>query len=257
MDLDALSHSIDGERRITTTARGLMLVRDLHVQTSRETVYDPERGHVLPRWDDDTTFGGLGLTAADVQAWRRGRVLDVASGLGAAATELSLLGAEVDCVDLELGDGHPSFEEAAVHVRARYAEQMQKLQGLVATGDDRYAMDHATRALLDELVGLADAIAARYPGVTGRRHLADARGLSELADDHYDAVLCGWLMCHLEPEDERQVVAAMLRVTRPGGVVHVKAGYGGDAAERMVTWFGSGVTIERARGDLVVLRSQP
>jgi SAM-dependent methyltransferase len=181
-------------------------------------------------------------------------VLDVASGLGLMGTELSALDVQVDCVDLEMGDGHPSFAKAAEHVRAHYANQLRRLRELADTGDPRYAIGDDLRRLLDRLIDRADEIAKTYPAVSGNRRVGDATTLAGFELASYDATTSGWLMVHLEPDDERRVIESMLRVTKPGGYVHVRAGYGGDAGDRARRWFGDAVSIDKALGDLVVLR---
>jgi 2-polyprenyl-3-methyl-5-hydroxy-6-metoxy-1,4-benzoquinol methylase len=263
IDLDRLSLSPDGERRVTVTARGLFLTRAIAVQHDREAIYDVvHRVHAPPRWDHDTYLGGLALTAAQVEQYRRGRVLDVASGLALFATEMSALGAEVDCVDLELDDAHPSFAAAKEHVRARYATQLSFLACLAAHGPgERYRLDAATARLLDELSAAAALVVERYPAISGRRLRLDARDLAALDADRYDAVLSGWLMVHLEPDDERRVLESMARVVRPGGRLHVRAGYGADLAPRLRAWFpglaiaGKRFELEATSEDLAVLRA--
>lgn len=255
MDLDELSLSPDGERRVTVTARALLLTRDLSVQISDEEVFHPVRGSERPRWDHDTIFGGLGLSTAQIESWRGGRALDVASGLGVAPTELSVLGVSMDCVDLEVGDDHPSFVAAAAHLRAQYGDALRQLRELSERGGPRYDLGDAS-ALLDRLLAHADTIASRYPAVSGRREIGNATTLAGIDDDTYDATLCGWLMVHLEPDEERRAAESLLRVTKPGGTVHIRAGYGDDAAQRIRGWLGE-VPILHAEGDLVVLRKAP
>lgn len=262
IDFDLLSQSPDGERRVTVTARGLMLTRELSVQHDRDTHYDFELGrHALPRWSHDTYFGGLGLSAEAIHEYRRGRVLDVGAGLAVFGTELSVLGATVDCLDLELDDAHPSFALTRQYLAARYARQLEFLRCLARHGGgERYALDDSALQLLDTLIGYSAEIVARYPAVSGRRLRGDARGLGGEADE-YDAVLSGWLMVHLEPDDERRVVTSMARVTRPGGRMHIRAGYGGDLAARLRSWFpdatiaGKRFELESATEDLAVLRA--
>jgi hypothetical protein len=252
IDLDRLSLSPDGERRVTVTARGLFLTRDIAVQHDPEPIY-AAGVHALPRWDHDTYLGGLGL---DVRSLRGGRVLDVASGLALFATELSCLGAHVDCIDLELDAEHPSFAVAAAHVRARYAEQLAFLTCLARhSGNARYRMDTITIALLDELA--AEDVAARYPAISGKRRRADARDF--VVDDEYDLVACGWLFVHLAPEDERRVIERLALATRAGGRLHLRAGYGSELGPRLAQWFpGLEIASRRfalvnAAGDLAVL----
>lgn len=256
LDQDAHSRSRDGARRVTVTARGLFLTRDLQVQHADEEVYDAQLGsHRPPRWDHDTTLGGLGLDADTVSHIAGRRVLDVASGLAVFGTELSALGARVDCVDLELDEGHPSFALAGPILRARYAEQLAFLRCLARhSKNQRYAMTAAEATLLDTLIGHAGAISEAYPAVSGTRHQDDATTLSCLDDGSYDRVTSGWLMLHLEPEDERRAIASMIRVARPGGHVHVRAGYGGSLAARIRGWFPS-VTIVTDLDDLAVLQT--
>jgi SAM-dependent methyltransferase len=259
MDLDELSRSPDGQRRVTVTARALLLTRDVAVQESREEIYHPERGHSLPYWDHDTTFGGLGLTTARIDSWKGRRVLDLASGLGLAATELSTLGALVDCVDLELGDDHPSFAKAAEHVKAHYAPALARLRTLSDGDDPRYQLPQDVAGLLARLMHHAKEITAQYPAVSGSRRLGNAVELADVDDASYDATLCGWLMVHLDPDDEQRALRSMLRVTKPGGHIHVRAGYGADAGDRIAHWFASelksgSVALLLAHDDLIVLQ---
>ena len=257
MDTDDLSRSADGVRRVTVTARALLLTRDLSVQESESEIHHPERGFEVVPWHFDTAYGGLGLTCERIEAWRGGRVLDVASGLSIVGTELSELGIGVDCIDIELHDEHASFAKVADLVKTRYPAGLRHLRELSESGAARYALTAAERALLDTLIERADATVGRYPQVSGKRALGDATKLSALADATYDGVMCGWLMVHLEPEDERRAIESMIRVTKPGGAVHLCTGYGGDAAERIGAWLGSRAIIEDGRYDQVTLRAPP
>lgn len=251
LDLDALSRSPDGVRRVTVTARGLFLERHLRLQASEEEHFDPERGWELPRWSHDTAWGGLALDGATVRGWKGGRVLDVGSGLSVVATELTALGISVDTIDLEVDADHPSWPAVTQVVRARYASEMDRLRSLAGTGP-RYALPDDALAILDAL--RAADVASHFPGLDGVRRRDDATTLAGVDDDAYDATLCGWLFVHLEPEAERAAIASMLRVTRPGGTVHLCAGYAATAAERVAGWFPA-VTIVSARGSTVVLRA--
>lgn len=256
LDQDAQSRSRDGTRRVTVTARGLFLTRDLLVEHDEEEAYDARLGrHGARRWHHDTALGGLGLDAVLVSQIRGRRVLDVASGLAVFGTELSTLGADVDCVDLELDDAHPSFDLVRPILRSRYAEQLMFLRCLARHSENaRYAMSAAEATLLDALVARARTVSETYPAVSGERRQGDATTLSELGDGVYDLVTSGWLMVHLEPDDERRAIASMIRVAKPGGQIHVRAGYGGSLADRVLGWF-PGVTIIAAHDDLAVFQT--
>jgi hypothetical protein len=230
-----------------------MLNRELRVQEGKEEVFVGGR-HALPRWDYDTAYGGLGLSVSRIEGLVQRRVLDAASGLSILATELSILGVVADCVDIEIDDAHPSLQAAAAHVRERYSAELTRLCELVDSGAERYVMSVDERRLLARLVGHAPTVASRYPAVSGKRIRDDVTALSSIEDATYDAALCGWLMVHLEEADERRAIESLVRVTKPGGHVHVRAGYGGDAAERIRDWLGDRVAIERGEDDLVVMR---
>jgi SAM-dependent methyltransferase len=239
---------------VTVTARGLLLTRDLCVQQGEEEVYDAVVGGFrLPLWSHDTCLGGLGLDASTIAASKGARVLDVASGLAIFGTELSVLGAAVDCVDLEIDDAHPSFELVRTEVRSRYPEQLALLSRLAQDAtSERYAMNADELALLDRLVADAASITDTYPALSGKRIQDDARTLDKLDDNTYDLVTCGWLMVHLEPDDERRTLESLLRVAKPGGRVHIRAGYGGQLADRIHAWKPD-ASIALAHDDLVVL----
>ncbi|MBW2455290.1 MAG: hypothetical protein JRI68_12300 [Deltaproteobacteria bacterium] len=100
---------------------------------------------------------------------------------------------------------HPSLPEAADLVGARYRPELTRLRDLIDSSP-RYGMTVGQRGLLDRLLARADDIAATYPQVSGERHRGEATTLAGFDDDRYDATLCGWLMVHLEPEDERRVM---------------------------------------------------
>ncbi len=253
LDQDRLSRGDDGERRVTVTARGLFLTRDLLVQHDTEPSYDAERGgHHVPRWDHDTYLGGLALPA-DAALLASERILDVASGLALAPTELSVLGATVDCVDLEVDDAHRGFSLTRPRVVDRHAEQLELLRCLARHAEHpRYTMSEPLLHLLDTLLARSSAIASAYPRVSGARRRGDATTLDDIADGTYDRVMCGWLLVHLEPDDERRAVASLLRVTRLGGHVHVRAGYGGELRDRVRREL-EGARALLARDDLLVL----
>lgn len=252
LDQDVQSRSRDGERRVTVTARGLFLTRDLAVQHAAEEVFDATDGHHLPTWRHDTALGGLGLAPTVLQQLTGRRVLDVASGLAIVGTELSALGATVDAVDLEIDDTHPSFGIVSQHAERTYRVQLELLQCLARhSSNPRYAMNDDELTLLDRLVALAPTIVDSYPTLSGTRIQDDATELGSVVD-RYDLVLCGWLMVHLEPHQEQRAISRMLALTKPGGRVHIRAGYGGDLRERVVSSHPN-VSIIDARDDLVVL----
>lgn len=223
---------------VTVTARGLFLDRDLRVQRSADDVYDPvlER-HAVPRWDHDTFVGGLALDAQLVDAWRsrHTRVLDLAAGLAVVATELAALGVEVDAADGEFDDDHPAFADATALVRQRYVSEMEDLDR--RRMEPRWTMDERHGRLFDACFAQREAIARAFPAGPGRRWRADARDLAPLPDASYDVVLTGWLMVHLDEAAQASALGSMLRVTRPGGEIRVKAGHGGDARRELASAF--------------------
>jgi SAM-dependent methyltransferase len=266
LDLEAVGRRAETGEPVTVTARSLLLTRDVTVQVSDEPIYVPsEKGFRLPPFHVDTYLGGFALTAERITAWSdaRGKVLDLASGLALFATEAAALGIAVDCADAELGaDDHPMFAAAQRAVRRDYADQLELLACLAEHGaNDRYRLDEPARTLLDRLLAARHDTAAAYPRPSGRRFREDATRLATVADDTYDAVLCGWLLVHLGEDDERRVIESAVRVTKPGGEVRVRAGTGDDLAARVRAWWPAGAiggkraTIAAASAqDLVVLR---
>jgi SAM-dependent methyltransferase len=265
-ELERLRLSHEGER-LTVTARGLLLTRELRAETSTEQVFDPREGWGVPGWRHDTYLGGLALDADEILrlADARARLLDVGAGLAAFPTEASILGLMVDCSDLELGEAHEAFERVLPGVRKAYPRELASLRRLSAEGGQRYEMSERERDLLERLFAARDEIAAAYPMVSGRRFGDDARTLATVPNDSYDLVVSAWLMVHLVDDDERRAVAAMVRVTRPGGTVRIKAGYGDDAVARFNDWYGakdrnavvegrSVVVDDSSLGDSLVLR---
>ncbi|MFO0548637.1 MAG: class I SAM-dependent methyltransferase [Polyangiaceae bacterium] len=284
LDLEALGSSEPSQdsdatepvarARVTVTMRGLFLDRHLEVQHSAEPVRDSlTRSWGLPRWDFDT-IASLGVLARAPLFDRGARWLDVATGLSIFPTELSALGAHVDTVDRVFGEEHPAYAQAAAHARGRYARELERLSCWStcalpnAEVDPRYHLSDDERGILARVSACAGAVADSYPRVSGRRHLDDARTLSALDSKAYDVVTSGWLLCHLDEDDERAVWQALVRVTRPGGFIHVRAGYGGVAVKRLSKWFAddagalrisdSDVTVDpSSHDDLVVLRVGP
>jgi hypothetical protein len=265
LDLDAVGRRADGGAPVTVTARSLFLTRDVTVQVSAEPVYvAEERGFRAPDWHVDTYLGGLGLTAGLLARWaeRRTPILDLASGLALFATEAASLGLHVDCADAEFVDGHPMFAVAAQAVARSYVDQLELLLCLSRSGRDRrWRLDAEAQGLLEHLVAAAPLTAARYPAPSGRRFRDDATALATVPDDAYGVVLCPWLLVHLGEDDERRVLEAAVRVTRPGGEVRVRAGTGGSLARRFEGWFPGGeargkrVDVEGAsQDDRLVLR---
>ncbi len=239
LDLERLGVAMDGQK-LTTTARSLFLTRSLEAQTSTEEQFDPERGgFALPRWYLDTYFGGFRLAAELLASWKRERcrVLDLAAGLSAFATEARLLGIEVDCADSELIDGHPSFAEVAQHLKATYAEQMRKLLLLSQSDDERYNMKGAEKRLLRQLLDGAERTTEAYPEPSGKRFQTDATQLAEVEDDCYEVVICGWLLVHLDEQQEQNTIRAAVRVTKPNGQIRIRGGYGGSIVDNFHKWF--------------------
>jgi len=234
----------DETDQVTGTVRSLFLTRDLRVQSSRETRYDAGTGgfHV-PRWDADTYLGGLGIGADELASWAASgsKVLDLGAGLALFATEAIALDIEVDCADLEYDEGHPTFAVAKDAVATRYPEQMTFLRCLSKhSRQERYLMDESTLDLLDLLYGSRHHVAADYPKPSGRRFRGDATTLEQVADGSYAAVLCPWLLAHLEGDAEKRVVETCVRVTRGGGQVRLRAGLGENLAEQFRSWYGLG-----------------
>lgn len=247
-DLDQASVSTDGVRRVTVTMRGLFLTRDLCVQHDSEDSYDPETRQHRPRpWHHDTCIGGLGLDMATIATWRAGaRVLDVAAGLSVLGCELAALGVTVDAVDRELVPPHPSFELARANLSS-YETQLHFLRCLAKhAGSARHALTEGELELLEDLLERAATLADRYPSVSGERRADDATTLATCPTDAYDAALCGWLMVHLEPDEERRAIENLVRVTKTGGRVFIRAGYGGKAAKRLLEWFPALTIAEKA-----------
>jgi SAM-dependent methyltransferase len=247
---------------VTVTARSLFLTRDVTVQAGTEAIY-VDGAHQLPEWHADTYLGGLGLSPDLLARWidAKAAVLDLASGLALFGVEAAALGLSVDCADAEFGPGHESFALAKPAIARSYGVELERLRSLARRGEDpRYHMSEETLNLLDRLIEHHAATVARYPEPSGRRFVDDARSLATVADDGYDAVLCGWLLVHLTEEDERRVVRAAVRVTRPGGEVRLRAGTGGSLAKRYEAWFpGGAMESKRAvvgagsREDLLIL----
>jgi len=241
LDLETVGHKKDSADKVTVTARSLFLTRSGGVQTSPEEKYDTRESRFrIPRWDFDTYAGGLGLHGERIRKWaaQGAKVLDLAAGLAMFATEAGELDIEVDCADLEFGDDNPMFPIAKQALGRCYAEQLEFLQCLCRHSDnDNYQLDEATAVLLDRLVAKRHEIVDRYPRVSGRRYIADATVLSEVADDTYDAVLCPWLLVHLTEQQEQDVITASTRVTRPGGQLRVRAGFGADLSDEFRQWF--------------------
>lgn len=245
LDIEGVGRRQDTGDPVTVTARSLFLTRDVSVQVSNEPIYVPEeRGFRLPHWHTDTYAGGFALQAGCLERWAatNARVLDLASGLALFGTEAAALGFTVDCADAELGaDDHPMFTAARRAVERDYADQMELLCCLARHGaSERYRMDEPTLAILERLVAARLATAAAYPRVSGRRFRDDATRLATVANETYDAVLCGWLLVHLVEEDERRVIESAVRVTRPGGEVRLRAGTGENLAARARSWWPDG-----------------
>ena len=259
IDLGAASKTRDGGA-CTVTARGVLLTRDGTVQHCSEEVYG-EQGWQLAPWHHDTYFGGLGVDAATMRRFAAGRILDLGAGLGLFATEASVLGLEVDCADLEMVDDHPAFELATSWFRRHYADQIELLHCLSShRGHPRYDLGEHAAPLLARLYEARADVARHYPKPSGRRFVADARSLTGVADQTYDLVLSGWLTVHLEEQDERRVLESAVRVTRSGGEVRIKAGYGADAVGTFRRGYPGGVVAGRtvsataaSRDDLLVL----
>ncbi|MFO0616056.1 MAG: class I SAM-dependent methyltransferase [Polyangiaceae bacterium] len=240
---------------MTVTARGLFLDRRLRVQDSAETRYDVERqAHVAPSWDHDTAVGGLGLDADRIEGWSAvgARVLDVASGLSVVPTELAALGVDVDAVDAEFDEGHPELARAASAVRSLYPAQMERLEQLL--GSPRYELSERHLRLFRRSLERRLEVARAYPGGPKRRLLVDATDLAPISDGSYDVVLCGWLFVHLDESSQARATQSLLRVTRPGGEVRIKAGHGGDARRELPELPPDWTLDPESRGDLLVLR---
>ena len=268
LDLDDVGRGRGDRGRVTVTARSLFLTRDMSVQAPRELEHPTELSRAAVAWHVDTYVGGLGLTSSFLERLQqnRGRMLDLAAGLSVFATEAAVLGVEVDCADLHVDDASDMLAITKEVISASYVEQMEFLGCLSRhSANPSYRMDEDAARLFDRVHEAREAIARAYPEPSGRRFKDDARSLDAVEDRAYSAVVCPWLLVHLDDDDAMKVIRAAVRMTRPDGEVRIKAGMGGSMAKLFKKWFGfasdRGAVVGRevrvdseSQADLLVLR---